>query len=217
MFLKSSLWLEESVELTAPDEWHYEEKSKVGHEEVLHTDKELVLTFEHDILFQFSVLDLVILNKDILSNNFDGIQLLIMFKFCKENFAERSFTKNDDHFEVGECRNLLFVYLGISGHEDRIPNVIDDGLTEVLWLSVSKTFEITIFIRYLLVAKGFHLIGHSFEVIVFRWIIILNTPRVSIIKVIWILVNCCFKSFLQGIEFFLGDNLFIFQSAFFSW
>lgn len=73
MFLKSSLWLEESIELTAPDEWHDEEKSKVGHEEVLHTDKELVLTFEHDILFQFSVLDLVILNKDILSNNFDGI------------------------------------------------------------------------------------------------------------------------------------------------
>lgn len=142
------------------------------------------MTFEHDVLFQFSVLDLVILNEDILSNNFNGIQLLIRSKFCKENLAERSFTKNDDHFEVGECRYLFDVYLGISGYKDGIPNVINDGLAEVLWLSEL----ITAIIINCLVIIGFHLIGHSFEVFI-RWIIILNTPRVSIIKVIWILVN----------------------------
>lgn len=214
MFLKSSLWLEESIELTAPDEWHDEEKSKVGHEEVLHADKELVLTFEHDVLFQFSVFDLVILNKNILSYNFNSIELLIMFKFCKENLAERSFTKNDDHFEVGECRNLLFAYLGISGYEDWIPNVIDDGFADILWLSIITKIEL-IFAN-MLVIIGLHLIGHSLEIIAILWIVILNTPRVGVIKVIWILVNC-FLTFLYGIEFFLRDNLFIFQSAFFSW
>lgn len=99
-----------------------------------------MLTFEHDIFLQFSVLDLVVFDQDIFSNNFDGIQLLIMFKFCKENLAERSFTKDDDHFEVGESRYLLFVYLGISGNEDGIPNVINDGFAEVLWLSSELVF-----------------------------------------------------------------------------
>ena len=62
MFLKSSLRLEESVKLSTPDKGHDKEKSEIRHEEVLHSDKELVLTFEHNIFLQLSVLDLVVLD-----------------------------------------------------------------------------------------------------------------------------------------------------------
>ena len=60
MLGKTPLGFEEAVELTTPDEGHDEEETEIAHEEVLHTHKELVLTFEHDVFFQFRIFDLVI-------------------------------------------------------------------------------------------------------------------------------------------------------------
>ena len=77
MLLEPPLGLEESVELTTSDERHDEEQSEVRHEQVLHSNQELVLALEHDVLLQLGVLNLVVFNQYILSNDFDGVELLV--------------------------------------------------------------------------------------------------------------------------------------------
>lgn len=103
MFLESSFGFEESVELSSSDERHNKEKPQVRHEEVLHSNQELVLTFEHDVFLKFGVLDLVIFKQNILSDDFDCVKLFIELKFSQEYFTKCAFSKNEYHFEIIEC------------------------------------------------------------------------------------------------------------------
>ena len=50
ILLESSSGFEETIKLTTFDERHDKEQSQVGHEKVLHSYQELMLTFKHDIL-----------------------------------------------------------------------------------------------------------------------------------------------------------------------
>lgn len=60
-----------------------------------------MLTSKHDFLLQFRVLDLVVFNENILSNNLDCVQFLILIKFSQKDFTKSTLAKDDEHFEIG--------------------------------------------------------------------------------------------------------------------
>jgi len=79
VFLESLLALEHLVEFTTTNEWHYEVETKVVLEEVFHADEEGVIALKHDVLLQYGIVNLVILNQYVLPNRFYGEHVLILF------------------------------------------------------------------------------------------------------------------------------------------
>lgn len=100
ILLESTLSFEESIKLSASDKWHNEEESKIRHEKIFHTNQELMLTLEHDILLKLRVFNLVIFNQDVFTDNFDCIKLFVIREFGQEDFTESSFTNDKLYFEI---------------------------------------------------------------------------------------------------------------------
>ena len=70
---KTFLLLENFVKFTTIDERHYEIKPSLRLEQVLHTAKERVVSFEKNVFFKGSWSNLVILDEYILTDSLDGI------------------------------------------------------------------------------------------------------------------------------------------------
>lgn len=90
IFTESLLRLKYFVELSSLDEGHDKVESLRGLKQVVHADKEGVVTTKQNIFFQLGVLNLVVLNQHILANCFDRIELLFLNKFSQENLSESS-------------------------------------------------------------------------------------------------------------------------------
>ena len=63
---------------------------------------------EQDILLQFSVVDLVILKQDILSNGFNSIEDFVLLELSKIYLAESTSAKDDFQFEIFKLHIHLF-------------------------------------------------------------------------------------------------------------
>lgn len=100
MLLKPSLCLEEPIQLSSSDKRHDEEQSELRHKQELHAYEELMLTLEHDVFFQLCILNLVVLNENVFTNNFDCVQLLVHLELSQEHLAECAFAQDHDHLEV---------------------------------------------------------------------------------------------------------------------
>ena len=120
VLLESSSGLKEPIEFTTLDERHDEKQSKIRHKKILHSNQELMLTFEHDIFFKFCVFDLVVLDQNILSYNLYCIKLFVELEFSQEYFTKGTFSEYNDDFEIFErwLSLLIVAEFFIFSHED---------------------------------------------------------------------------------------------------
>lgn len=108
--VESLLLLVNLVELTTLNEWHDEIKSHLVLKDVVHTNQEWVVALEHDLFFEDGAVNLVHLDKDILSNGFDGILLIVLlWEFSQEHLSECSSSKHHDHLEIFK----IYIVLGV--------------------------------------------------------------------------------------------------------
>lgn len=73
LFSESLLLLENFIEFTSFYEGHDEIESELGLEQVIHSYEERMITREQDVFLQLSVVNLIILEQNILSDRFDCI------------------------------------------------------------------------------------------------------------------------------------------------
>ena len=59
-----------------------------------------MITTEEDILFQLCVLHLVVFDEHILSDCFNSVEFLLLYKFSKINFAKCSSAKQHLQLEI---------------------------------------------------------------------------------------------------------------------
>ena len=97
---ESLLTLEDLVQLSSSNEGHYKVQAELRLEEVVHAHQEWVVAAKQDILLKFCVVDLIILEKHILSNGLDSVQYLILLQLSEVNFPESTSTKDDYELEV---------------------------------------------------------------------------------------------------------------------
>lgn len=84
------------VELSTFNERHHKVEPCLRLEEIVHSDKEGVITAEKNVFFELGVLHLIVLNKHIFPNSFDGVEFLLLDKFCKIYFTKSS--SSEKHF-----------------------------------------------------------------------------------------------------------------------
>ena len=72
-FRESFLLLEDLIKFTAINEGHDEVKTCIRLEHVFHAAKELVVSFEQDVLFERRRLDLIVLYQHVLSDSLDRV------------------------------------------------------------------------------------------------------------------------------------------------
>lgn len=87
-------------ELTALDELHQEVDTVLILEDVLHVDQEWVIDLAQDVFLQLDVLHLLILENDILANDFHGEQLLGSNLLDKEHLTEGTLADQFANLEV---------------------------------------------------------------------------------------------------------------------
>lgn len=121
-FGKSFPGLEDLVEFSTSDEWHDEVKSSWRLEQVLHTDEEGMFAAEQNIFLELGVLHLVVLYKDIFSDNLNGVLLTVNLASRQKHFSKGTTTKQGNKIEV-------FVF-----------NVAVFTKTNKDWLSASNKF-----------------------------------------------------------------------------
>lgn len=108
LLVKSGNISEVHEELSSSDESHDEEDLLVGLENILHSNKERVISLKQNILLKFRAFDLIIIYNHILSKTFHGIVVTIVFLFHQEYLTERASSDNFDKVET------LQIYLGVS-------------------------------------------------------------------------------------------------------
>jgi len=57
-----------------------------------------MITTEEDILFQLCILHLVVFDEHVLSDCFNSVEFLLLYEFCKINFAKCS--SAEQHFQL---------------------------------------------------------------------------------------------------------------------
>jgi len=87
-------------ELTALDELHQEVDTVLILEDVLHVDQEWVIDLAQDVFLQLDVLHLLILENDILANDFHGEQLFGSNLLDKEHLTEGTLADQFANLEV---------------------------------------------------------------------------------------------------------------------
>lgn len=97
--LDNGLWqslvgFEYFVKFAATDEGHHEVESRLTLEKVVHSAQERVIAAKKDVFFKTCVLHLLEVEEHVLSDGFDRVLFArsIVFKLCKEDFAEGTFT-----------------------------------------------------------------------------------------------------------------------------
>ena len=93
--------------LSSSNEFHNEENLLIGLENVLHTNKERMISLKENFLFQKCWFNLIIINNDVFSQRFHSIYFSIISFLNQENFTERTSTNYTFDIEVLEL--TLFV------------------------------------------------------------------------------------------------------------
>ena len=99
-FRESFLLLEDLVKLATINEWHYEVKTCIGLEHVLHAAQELVVSFKQYVLLERRRLNLVILYQHILSDGFDCVFLACLRENGQIDSSESSLTQLHLNVEI---------------------------------------------------------------------------------------------------------------------
>jgi hypothetical protein len=105
---KSLLFLKHLIKFTSFDERHDKVETELGLEQVVHTYEEWVIAGKQDILLEFSIVDLVIFQEDILSNRLDRIEGFGLLELCEIYLAEGASAKDDFQFEIFKLDIRLF-------------------------------------------------------------------------------------------------------------
>jgi hypothetical protein len=110
--LDNNLWesllaLENFVQLSTSNEGHDKVKAELRLEEIVHAHKEWVIAAKQDILLEFSVIHLIILEEHIFSDRLDSVQLLILLQLSEVDFTESTSTKDNNELEVLKLDILL--------------------------------------------------------------------------------------------------------------
>lgn len=100
LLAQSLACLEDLVKLSSSNERHHKVETGRRLEQVLHADKEWMLTAKENVLLQLRVLDLVVLNQDVFPDRLDRILILVKLALCQENFSERASAKKRNQLEV---------------------------------------------------------------------------------------------------------------------
>ena len=81
--------LEDLIEFTASDEWHYEVQPGLRLEHVLHSYQEWVLAAEQNVFLQFCICNLLEIKQDVFSDSFNGkLPIVLDWELGKEYFTE---------------------------------------------------------------------------------------------------------------------------------
>jgi len=97
-------------QLSTSDELHDEENLKVSLEDILHTNEERMISFLQDIFLEHSRLNLIVVQNDVLSEGFHGIDRARVFLLDKEHFSKTSLTNNFDDLEgIKTCRHFILL------------------------------------------------------------------------------------------------------------
>ena len=105
---ESLLLLKHFIEFSSFYKRHDKVKAELRLEQIVHTHEERMIAREQDILLQFSVVDLVILKQDILSNGFNSIEDFVLLELSKIYLAESTSAKDDFQFEIFKLHIHLF-------------------------------------------------------------------------------------------------------------
>ena len=79
-----------------------------------------MIALKHDIFFQKSVLNLVMLDQDIFSNTLDGIDFSVDPVFCEENFTKGSSADNHHEIKIFEA-DIYSIILNSSFNQISLP------------------------------------------------------------------------------------------------
>lgn len=101
-FWQTLVRFENFVELTSFDEGHDKVESFLRLEQVLHTNKEWMVTAEKDIFLQTRVLNLLEIQENILADGLDSPLLvsLVSLKCGQENFTKSALSKQGNFLKV---------------------------------------------------------------------------------------------------------------------
>lgn len=105
---ESLLFLKHLIKFSSFDKRHDKVETKLGLEQVVHAYEEWVIAGKQDILLEFSIVDLVIFQEDILSNGLNGIEGFGLLELCEIYLAEGASAKDDFQFEIFKLDIRLF-------------------------------------------------------------------------------------------------------------
>ena len=105
---ESLLFLKHLIKFSSFDKRHDKVETKLGLEQVVHAYEEWVIAGKQDILLEFSIVDLVIFQEDILSNGLDRIEGFGLLELCEIYLAEGASAKDDFQFEIFKLDIRLF-------------------------------------------------------------------------------------------------------------
>lgn len=100
LFSESLLFLEHLIKFTPLHEGHNEIETELGLEQVVHSNKERMITRKQDIFLQLGIIDLVILEQHILSDGFNSIENLVLFELGQIDLTKSTSAKYHLQFEI---------------------------------------------------------------------------------------------------------------------
>ena len=92
IFLEILVLTEQLVKLGTLQKRHDEEQVKVCLERVIHRADEWMSDLKQDLLLDERTLDYITLNKLVLANSFDCVEIILVSQFCKVNAPKRTLT-----------------------------------------------------------------------------------------------------------------------------
>jgi len=99
-------------QLAAPDKFHYEKDLLVCLEHVLHTNQEWMVCLLEDFLFQQRGLNLIVIQYDILSEGFHGIDAARVHLLDQEHLSKTSLANHTLDNEIFQL-SRLFLWLSL--------------------------------------------------------------------------------------------------------
>lgn len=96
-------------QLTSLDKLHEEVDTELVLEDVFHVDEERMVNLTQDILLKLNVLHLLVLQNDVLSDAFHGVELASCCVLYKEHFAKGALADHLADLEIFQGRWLLLV------------------------------------------------------------------------------------------------------------
>lgn len=112
-FIKSLHLIQMTEELTSLNEVHQEVNSEVVLEHIIHAHDEWVLHVVKNVLFKLKTIKEVLVDNDIFSNSFHGIDFLGNAVLNEEDFTESALTNHFLDLEILEF-DLRFFYIALT-------------------------------------------------------------------------------------------------------